>query len=82
MVTEFSIVVTLVEMLLIGKEQEGAFWAAGNVYILLADNYTAVFICKYSSSCSHISLNILCYTSMTKYFESYTYQEIVSILDM
>lgn len=53
MVTEFSIVVTLVEMLLIGKEQEGALWAAGNVYILLADNYTAVFICKYPSSCSH-----------------------------
>lgn len=33
MVTEFSVVATLVEVLLIGKQHEGAFWGAGNVYI-------------------------------------------------
>lgn len=52
MVTEFSIVATLVEVLLIGKEDESTSRVLDMFISYLDDSYTGVFFCKNLSSCS------------------------------
>lgn len=84
MVIEFRIVATLVEVLLIGKSMKES-----SRLLEMFTSYWTTVKQVYSGIKIHQAVHLIyltsynvCYTSMTKCFISYNYQEIVSILEL